>query len=100
MGCIGHGPFGSKGPCLGRPENSKFSFIIQLKQRICEKKMVNFLSIDLLDPEILHGKDLGILGFPTMPATFVERIVLIDGENMLLNKWHNWWNYRILQCKQ
>ena len=66
-----------------------------------KKKMVNFLCIDLLDPEILHGKDLGILGFPTMPATFVERIVLIDGENMLLNKnWHNWWYYRILQCKQ
>ena len=47
---------------------------------------MNFLCIDLLDPEILHGKDLGILGFPTMLATFVERIVLIDGENMLLNK--------------
>ena len=63
--------------------------------------MVNFLCIDLLDPEILHGKDLGILGFPTMPTTFVERIVLIDGENMLLNKnWHNWWYYRILQRKQ
>ena len=31
----------------------------------------------------------------------VEKIVLIDGENMLFNKkWHNWWNYRILQCKQ
>ena len=27
----------------------------------------------------------------------VKKIVLIDGENMLLNKkWHNWWNYRII----
>ena len=39
------------------------------------KKMVDFLCIDLLDPEILHGKYLGILGFPTMPATFVEDCV-------------------------
>ena len=96
MGCVGYGTFGSKGPCLGWPENSNFSFSFMYSPHLAHyntietenlwEKMVNFLRIDLLDPEILHGKDLGILGFPTMPATFVERIVLIDGENMLLNK--------------
>ena len=38
--------------------------------------------IDLLDPKILHEKILGILAFLTMPATFVERIALMDVENM------------------
>ena len=41
------------------------------------------MCIDLLDPETLHEKDLGILAFPALPATFVERIVLLDVENML-----------------
>ena len=36
--------------------------------------------MNLLDPETLHEKDLGI---PALPATFVERIALVDVENML-----------------
>ena len=39
--------------------------------------------IVLLDPKILHEKVLGILAFLTMPATFVERIALLDVENIL-----------------
>ena len=39
--------------------------------------------MNLLDPETLHEKDLGILAFPAWPATFVERIALLDVENML-----------------
>ena len=39
--------------------------------------------MNLLDPKTLHEKDLDILAFPALPATFVERIALLDVENML-----------------
>ena len=39
--------------------------------------------MNLLDPETLHEKDFGILAFPALPATFVERIALLDVEKML-----------------
>ena len=56
-----------------------------MERSICEK-LDNYcvcVCIVLLDPKILHEKVLGILAFLTMPATFVERIALLDLENIL-----------------
>ena len=54
-----------------------------MKRSICEKLDNYCVCIDLLDPKILHEKVLGILAFLTMLATFVERIELLDVENIL-----------------
>ena len=57
-----------------------------------------------MDPETLHSKYLGMLGFPTMPATFMEKICFwisgIIGESIgfcnassnwkMLNAWSGW----------
>ena len=42
------------------------------------KNWIIIVCIDLLDPKTLHEKVLGILAFLTMPATFLERILLLD----------------------
>ena len=53
-----------------------------MKRRICEK-LDNYPVYGLIGSWNSTWEGLGILAFPTMPTTFVERFALMDVENML-----------------